>query len=88
MKIITWFLYLGLAVYSILDYFHTVTLIKLGFQEANPIVLWLIGPDEQWLRLLIAKVLLLTLVGILLIIKQIRDCKNSKGVPSNVQSGM
>lgn len=66
--IIQIFLYLALTVFCLIDHFQTVALIEVGFEELNPIVLWIIGEDQNWDRLLIYKVGSLSLLGLLLIL--------------------
>lgn len=64
-------LWLALFVYSILDYFQTIELIKFGYEEANPIVLWIV--KDNWSNLLYVKVIMMISLGILLIERRRRN---------------
>ena len=66
-------MFIPLCIYSILDYYQTVSLLKCGMEEINPIVLWLIGPDENWELLLAAKIAFLVMVAILLFVDYINS---------------
>lgn len=70
-------LYIALTVFCLIDHFQTVALIEVGFEELNPIVLWIIGEDQNWNCLLIYKTVSLGLLGLLLIINH-RWKKNNK----------
>lgn len=61
-------LYISLTIFCLIDHFQTVALIEVGFEELNPIVLWIIGENQDWNRLLIYKIVSLSLLGVLLII--------------------
>ena len=68
--VIRWLMYIALSAYCLLDYYHTIALIGCGYTEANPIVVWIIGPDEVWIRALYVKIFFLLMLGILLIFKR------------------
>lgn len=73
-------LYAVLSVFCILDYFQTIALINVGYTELNPIVLRIIGEDNDWNKLLLFKVVMLALLGILLIADFLRSGQN-KNLP-------
>lgn len=62
--IINYFLYIALAAFCLVDHFQTKALIDVGYEEANPIVIWLI--HGNWDNLLIFKIGMLFMLGILL----------------------
>ena len=71
-------LYLALAVFCLIDHFQTVALIEVGFEELNPIVLWIIGGNQDWDRLLIYKITSLGLLGLLLIVNFYLQARRKK----------
>jgi len=72
MKIIIWTLFIVLSIYSILDYYLSTSLFKLGFDELNPIMLWIIGAENKFINILYFKILTLSIVGFLLIFYTIK----------------
>ena len=69
--IILWCMFVALVIYNLLDYYQTVALVGFGMEEANPIVLWIVG-DGNWENILYAKIAVLTTLGILILIKQLK----------------
>jgi hypothetical protein len=63
------------CIYSMLDYFQTLSLLECGHQEINPIVLWLIGSNENWTILLVCKIGFLVLLGITVILQHFKRNK-------------
>lgn len=79
--IIQIFLYITLTIFCLIDHFQTVALIEVGFEELNPIVLWVIGEDQNWNRLLIYKIVSLSILGLLLIFNfYLKAKKNDKNI--------
>jgi len=68
MKTIIWMLYLALSAFCILDHFHTVALIESGAEELNPVVLWIIGNNKNWINLFYYKLTLVLFIGFMLFI--------------------
>lgn len=65
-------MFIPLCVYSILDYYQTISLLECGMEEVNPVVLWIIGPNMNWKLLLTAKIVFLILLGLLLVTEYIQ----------------
>jgi len=65
-------MFIALSIYSMLDYYQTLSLIQFGHKEINPVVLWLIGPSENWTILLACKIGFLALLGITLVLQHIK----------------
>ena len=78
-------LYLALTVFCLVDHFQTVALIEVEFEELNPIVLWIIGENQDWNRLLIYKLLSLELLGLLLLINFYLQAKEKMEKCINIQ---
>jgi len=70
--IIQWFLYGCLFIFCLFDYYQTVALIRCGYTEANPIVIWIIQ-NENWKLLLGYKLFMLILLGVLLLVNQLKN---------------
>jgi uncharacterized membrane protein len=70
----------ALALYSMLDYYQTLSLLECGHEEINPVVLWLIGPDENWLILLACKIGFLILLATTVILQHIKKKKEVKWI--------
>jgi hypothetical protein len=68
MRFIIWLMYIALSIYCMLDYFLTVALIQTGGIEINPVIIWLIGKDKNWINVFYTKGSLLILLGVLLFI--------------------
>jgi hypothetical protein len=68
MRFIIWLMYIVLSIYCMLDYFLTVALIQTGCIEINPVIIWLIGKDKNWINIFYTKGSLLILLGVLLFI--------------------
>jgi uncharacterized membrane protein len=64
-----------LSIYSILDYTQTLALIQCGYKEVNPIVLYLIGPNENWIVLLTFKIAFLVWLGTCMVIQHFKEGK-------------
>jgi hypothetical protein len=65
-------MFIALSVYSMLDYYQTLSLIQFGHEEINPVVLWLIGPNENWTILLVCKISFLALLGTTIVLQHIK----------------
>lgn len=68
MKLVIWVMYAVLSIYCLLDYFLTIQLAQVGGIEINPVIIWIIGENENWMNVFYAKSLVLILIGILLFI--------------------
>ncbi|NIU82887.1 MAG: hypothetical protein GWN64_05250 [Candidatus Thorarchaeota archaeon] len=69
--IINWALYILAVPFIIVDHYQTKALVEYGLKEANPVVLWLIGESHNWDALLYYKVVALSILGLLLLYKQL-----------------
>lgn len=79
--IIQIFLYITLTIFCLIDHFQTVALIEIGFEELNPIVLWIIDENQDYDRLLIYKIISLSILGLLLILNfYLKVKKNDKNI--------
>ena len=67
--IIQWFLYGCLFIYCLTDYYQTTALLKCGFEEFNPIVLWTVQ-NGSWGSVLYYKLFMLIVLGVFLGINQ------------------
>lgn len=86
--LIRWLLFFTMSVYFLLDYFHSVALISVGYEEANPLVLYLIGDNQNWERLLFLKIGLIIVLGIFLLVDQIQKRgKYEKSIRSSYTGG-
>ena len=65
-KYVVWFMYFTLCIYCMLDVYHTMLLMTLGTDEANPLLQFLIDRFNPLVVLLSTKVIPLTGLGILL----------------------
>jgi len=68
MRVIIWILYTALSIYCILDYFLSAALFKLGYDELNPFMLWMMGPNKNVLNILYFKVIMLAVAGFLIVV--------------------
>ena len=69
--VINWMLYICLVPFVVVDHYQTKALVEFGLEEANPVVLWLIGESQNWDALLYYKVVALSILGLLLLYKQL-----------------
>jgi len=67
-KVIIWILYITLSIYCLLDYFLSAALFKLGYDELNPFMLWMMGPNKNVLNILYFKIAMLSIAGFLIFI--------------------
>ena len=70
--IIQLMLLFALGVYTVVDHLQTVALVNVGYGEANPVVLFLIGDNMQWDNLLVVKIGLVVFCGLLIIANDVR----------------
>ena len=72
MLVVVWTFFVALAAFVMVDHFQTVALIQAGYEEANPIVLWIIGEKMNWLNLFGFKTTMLMIVAALLFYRTVQ----------------